>query len=310
MLATPRRRAHRVATCSRCDAPVPPSSRVCPSCGADVGPEPASRAGDEDTDPRMTVGVPPPSSSVELVACPQCGAGNAARRRRCGRCGSVLDPDGALVAEPDEDVTTVPSPAPVSPPPPGGTRRRPRRGVVAAIVVVGLLLGTGIGLAFAVGPFRGPDPVAFEPSAHPEEARELEPDSAGATSPESGADTAPARSVDGDRETAWVPAEDDAEPQLVHSFDQPVWVVRVELVAGGADRGSPTRVLLDLGTLRADTTLLRSDEPQAIRLPEPVLLDRARWTVTESVGGPGALAEVRYIGWPSNQRERDAFAAR
>lgn len=299
-----------MATCSRCDAPVPPPSQFCPECGAAVDAEPTWRVGDEDTDPRMPVGVPPPSSSVELVACPQCGAGNAARRRRCGRCGSVLDPDGALVAEPDEDLTTVPPPAPVPPPPTERTRRRSRRRLVAAIVVVGLLLGTGIGLAFAVGPFRGPDPVAFDPAAHDDEARQLEPDKAGATSPEPGATTAPARSVDGDRETAWVPAEDDSEQQLVHSFDEPVWVVRVELVAGGAEHSSPTRVLLDLGTVRADTTLLASDEPQAIRLPEPVLVDRVRWTVTESVGGPGALAEVRYVGWPSNQRERDAFAAR
>lgn len=299
-----------MATCSRCDAPVPASSPFCPACGAAVDAEPTWHVGDDDTDPRMPVGVPPPSSSVELVACPQCGAGNAARRRRCGRCGQVLDPDAALVAEPDEDLTTVPPPAPVPPPPTERARRRSRRGLVAAIVVLGLLLGTGLGLAFAVGPFRGPDPVAFDPAAHDDEARQLEPDSAGATSPERGATTAPARSVDGDRETAWVPDEDDDEPQLVHGFDEPVWVVRIELVAGGAERSSPTRVLLDLGTVRADTALLASDEPQAIRLPEPVLVDRVRWTVTESVGGPGALSEVRYVGWPSNQRERDAFAAR
>jgi hypothetical protein len=72
--------------------------------------DPASDAGDdvhpddEVTDLSMPIAVGSPAPGVELVVCPRCGAANAAQRRSCGRCATVLvgEPVGSA-ARPAED---------------------------------------------------------------------------------------------------------------------------------------------------------------------------------------------------------------
>jgi hypothetical protein len=276
--------------------------------------------GDDPTDLSMPVHDATQVVDVELVSCPNCGSSNAARRARCGRCGQRLRPDAPPLPATDMDDDDAPAQAwAPSEPPPVPSRRR---GIGIAIVVLGILIGAGVGLAagLGLGPFAAPEVAEFDPRAYPSAPEQVRPTAVGAstTAPMAGDITiGPQATVDEDLGTAWLPRDDDDRPLLVHRFTDPVWVSRIEVATGWQvddatffDNGRVTGARIDLGTLRVDATIADVRGWQVIRLPRPVLLEEITWQVTETIGGTGALAEVRYVGWPADDADTDRFRDR
>ena len=277
--------------------------------------------------------VEPADDDVDLVTCPTCGASNAVRRRRCGRCGqSLVTPsEPRPVPEAEEEIAPVPVDTPThtsgwnddaTDPPGGPSRRRRRRGLGVVVVVLGLVVGTGLGVAAGTGtgPFATLEPVAFDPTAYPRDPAVQQPATTGASSTATGAgDRAfgPEHTVDGDLTTAWQ-AEGEAEgARLRHGFVAPVWITRIEVATGDqstpdafAAAGRATEVLIDLGSQRLDVQLADQPGVQLVTLPEPVLTDQVTWEVTSVAGGAPAIAEVRYVGWPADEADREAYRER
>lgn len=315
-------------TCTRCGTELSATARFCTECGTPTGPTDV-----DATDLAIPVLDQTRVIDVDLVSCPRCGASNAARRTRCGRCQAVLRPDVTNDGEPLEDDTrtqvtpmTVTTRRPATSPPAASpattSSSRRRRAVATGIVLLGLLVGGGVGSAMAlgVGPFATPEPVPFDGEAYTDEAEQLRVDRAGASTARGGQGDEThghARSLDGDLGTAWVPGAQDAEPRLLHLFDAPVWVARIQIGTGWqADpatfraTGRVTRARIDLGTVVVDATIADEQGIQVLRLPDPVLVDQVTWQVTESVGGAGGIAEVRYIGWPAHAEDAETFRSR
>lgn len=322
--------------CTQCGQPLadsvpPPASPEAPDQGDETDPpgpgaEDHDTEGDDPTDLAMPVGEATQSVDVQLEACPRCGASNAVRRVRCGRCGSRLD---GVADRGPRDTPPTGNRVPESPqrPPPSrapavdARRARRRRGAAVAIVVVGLVVGAGLGLAAGmdVGPFAEPTEVEFDPEAYPSEPSGVSPVTTGASSTRTGAGErsfGPRSAVDEDLLTAWVPRAEDAEPRLVHRFDAPVWIDRIEVATGlGQDAGAEgvgrtTGARIDLRGLRVEATLEDTGGMQLIQLPDPVLVEEVTWLVTSTVDGTGSIAEVRYRGWPADEDDRDSFHGR
>lgn len=324
-------------TCPDCSSPVDEHARFCLHCGASLEGHDLSIEALDDTDPgdssQVDVGddptdvwMPVPDATqvvdVELVSCPNCGSSNAARRARCGRCGQRLRPDAPPLSDADLEEHGAPLAAPHASagatPVPSGRRR----GMGIAIVVLGILIGAGAGLAagLGLGPFAAAEVAEFDPRAYPSAPGQVRPTAVGAstTAPMAGDITIGAQAtVDDDLGTAWLPRGDDEQPQLVHRFTDPMWVSRIEVATGWqmdgatfADHGRVTAARIDLGTLRVDATIADTPGWQVIRLPRPVLLEEVTWLVTETIGGTGAMAEVRYIGWPADDADTTRFRDR
>jgi hypothetical protein len=277
--------------------------------------------GDDPTDLSMPVHDATQVVDVDLVPCPNCGSSNAARRARCGRCGQRLRPDAPPLSDADlqeDDGAPAAMTAPAEPSPVPSRRR----GIGIAIVLLGILIGAGVGLAagLGLGPFAAPEVVEFDPDAYPSAPGQIRPTAVGAstTAPMAGDITIGAQAtVDDDLGTAWLPRDDDSRPLLVHRFTDTVWVSRIEVATGWQvdeatffDHGRVTGARIDLGTLRVDATVADTLGWQVIRLPRPVLLEEITWQVTETIGGTGAVAEVRYIGWPADDADVDRFRSR
>jgi hypothetical protein len=324
-----------VSTCPRCDAAIGADDRFCLNCGQPLNedaavarPAVATDAGGEDGALALPAQEEPPGE-VELVACPECGSSNAARRRSCGRCGRLL----AAAPVPDEDrtgevdVVASPDDAPAwTPARDDGDRvaaPQPRhRGLGVAVVGLGLVLGTGLGVAAAtgMGPFATVEPVEFDAVAYPQEADLLEPATARSSStatPDGARTFGPDQTVDGDLTTAWLPADEEDGALLQHGFVAPVWIDRLEVATGDqhdettfSATGRVTEVRVDLGTHRLDVTLAPIDGVQLVRLPEPVLADEVTWEVVDTNGGVGAVSEVRYVGWQADEEDREAYRER
>lgn len=277
----------------------------------------------EATNAALPLVQPPADAIHELVACPACGSSNAARRRRCGRCGTALGVDRpgevqSLPVEPEPEDVAEPAwePAAVAVP----VMRR--RGLGAAIVVLGVVLGTGVGLAagLRLGPFASVQPVPFDMVAYPQDPETLRPATAVAssTAPAAGdREFLPEQTTDGDLTTAWRPDGQVRGALLRHAFVAPVWVDTLEIATGDqrdeatfADTPRVTGVLVDLGTVRLDVTVAGMDGVQVVPLPEPVLVDEVTWEVTDTTGGVGAISEVRYVGWQADEEDRQAFRRR
>lgn len=324
-------------TCSHCGAATGADDRFCMQCGRRLAsgapardeaipPGTATHAGvAPDPDATGVVARPQGPAGVELVACPSCGSSNAARRMQCARCGTGLHPAGEGPVEDrdevddDHDWLLVP---PAAPPPDGARPRRGRRGAALAVIVVGMVVGTVLGLAagMGVGPFQREEPVAFDTLAYPDEPTLRRPATAAASStadPEGDRAFEPTQTVDDDLATAWR-ADDEGEGALVrHGYVAPVWVTRIEVATGDqaddttfASVGRVTGALIDLGTLQVEATLAASDGVQVLRLPRPVLTDEITWEVTDVVGHPAAITEVRYIGWDADEEDREAYEER
>lgn len=263
-----------------------------------------------------------------LVACPTCGTSNAARRRRCGRCGAGLRGDSAVPLD-EPSVEEVPlaagragtwddtgthAPAP---------RSGARRGAAIAVVVLGILVGAGVGAAagMGVGPFATVEAVSFDPDAYPTDPGPLRPATTGSSSTAAAAGErtfGPEQTVDGDLATAWRTQGESRGARLRHAFVAPVWLHRIEVAVGDqlddgtfSEVGRPTRVTIDLGTQQVEATLAADPGVQLVELPDPVLVDQVTWEVTAVTGEDTvALSEVVYVGWRADEADREAFAER
>ena len=125
------------------------------------------------------------------------------------------------------------------------------------------------------------------------------------------------KTADRDLTTAWRPDDEEVGALLRHGFVAPVWVDHLEIATGDqadettfADTARVTEVLVDLGTQRLDVEVDGVDGVQVVRLPEPVLTDEVTWEVTDTSGGVGAIAEVRYVGWQADDEDEQAFHQR
>lgn len=266
-------------------------------------------------------------SNVDLVACPACGSSNAARRLRCGRCGTSLHPDhGHPASEPapgeGDDAWTLPPDAVPHAGQQTAPRRGRRRGAAVAVITFGLLVGTGLGLAagMGMGPFARAEPVPFDDLAYPDEPTVQRPATVGASStagPDGGRTFEPTQTVDGQLTTAWRADAEDRGALLRHGFVAPVWVAEVEVATGDqfddtafSAVGRVVEARIDLGTMQVEATLAGIDGVQVIPLPRPVLTDEITWEVTDVVGRPAAISEVRYLGWQADAEDDEAYESR
>lgn len=319
-------------TCARCDATTGVDDRYCMACGHRLGTDPVPEAPDPArTDTTLPpVPVPVVEDEAGLIACPTCGTSNAARRRRCGRCGAGLRGDGAVPLD-EPPVSDAPHAAGRAPtwdeeddhPVARRTGSRRGRGAAIAVVVLGILVGAGVGAAagMGIGPFATVEAVAFDPDAYPTEPRSLRPATAGSssTAPAVGDRTfGPELTVDDDLATAWRTEDEGRGSRLRHAFVEPIWLDRVEVAVGDqasdaafGQVGRPTRAVLDLGTQRIEATLAPEPGVQLVELPEPVLVDQVTWEVTTITGGRTvAITEIDYVGWRADEADRRSFAER
>lgn len=301
------------------------------SAGHRVAPPGAAVSGQPPSDPDATsvTALPQPrdGAGVELVACPSCGASNAARRLQCGRCGARLHPaperpagdDDPLVADEDPDVVMVPA---TRTGPETAAPRRRRRGAALAVITFGVVVGTVLGLAagMGVGPFAREEPVAFDALAYPDDPTMRRPATASSSStaePDGERVFDPGKTVDDDLGTAWRSDGEGEGALLRHGYVAPVWVTRIEVATGDqvddavfSTAGRVTGAMVDLGTLQVEATLAGTEGVQVLRLPRPVLTDEITWEVTDLVGEPAAISEVRYVGWNADDEDRRAYEDR
>lgn len=329
----------RVPSCPRCDAPTRERDRYCMVCGHALDEPVTPPAVPQRPDPSPVSALPAvepaDDGDVDLVSCPACGASNAARRRRCGRCGRSLvapsEPRPVPVPDPGQMVP-VPAAAsaqtsgwhdePTDPPGAPSSRGRRRRGVGLLVVVLGMVLGTGLGVAAGtgLGPFATLEPVTFDPTAYPRDPAVQQPATTGSSSTAvggGGREFGPEHTVDGELTTAWRPDGEAEGARLRHGFVAPVWVTRIEVATGDqsgpdafAGTGRVTEALIDLGAQRLDVDLADQVGVQLVTLPDPVLTDQVTWEVTGVAGDVPAIAEVRYVGWPADESDREAFRQR
>lgn len=318
-------------SCARCNATTGADDRYCMACGHRLGTPPSPPREDHDATDTTLPPVPAPHGDAEagLVACPACGTSNAARRRRCGRCGAGLRGDSAVPLEDppveaapplaagraaawDDTGTRVPAP-----------RSGARRSAAIAVVVLGILVGAGVGAAagMGLGPFATVEAVPFDPDAYPTDPRSLRPATAGSSStaaPAGDRTFGPEQTVDDDLATAWRTEGEARGARLRHAFVAPVWLQRIEVAVGDqvdddtfSEVGRPTRVTVDLGTQQVEATLAADPGVQLIELPEPVLVDQVTWEVTAVTGEDTvALSEVDYVGWRADDADQEAFGER
>jgi hypothetical protein len=205
-------------------------------------------------------------------------------------------------------------------PEPASVPSRRRRGMGIAIVVLGILIGAGVGLAagLGLGPFAAPEVAEFDPRAYPSAPEQVRPAAVGAstTAPMAGDITIGAQATVDDDLAHRMAASRRRRRGHNSSTVSPTrcgcpasrwqragrWTTPPSLTMAGSPRAR-----IDLGTLRVDATIADMPGWQVIRLPRPVLLEEITWQVIETIGGTGAVAEVRYIGWPADEADTDRF---
>lgn len=295
-------------TCPRCQAPAADGTKFCTTCGSPLdGVAPAiatTRTAADPPPPRPQARSAAASPPLELVACPTCGASNAASRVRCGRCQAELAGGRAPLvgrgdvfgADGDHDQLVD---------------REPR--VLRLLVVVTLLAAVAVAAvviallgARGMGWFAPSQAVAPVPGGTRLEIVDVTSSSelAGQTRTFGPADNL----VDDDPETAWVEGVaglgigEWVELQLA----EPALLRRL-VVWNGYQRGElfavsnrVTDIRIDIGERTFRGELLDTSGPQAIDLPEPVRGDRVRLTV-EGVhrgerGTDTAISEIQLHG--------------
>ncbi|WP_370328195.1 discoidin domain-containing protein [Euzebya sp.] len=267
----------RVRACPRCGEDPPEGARFCTRCGQRLGPAPEPTAVVADPD------------APRLVECGECGAGNAASRPICARCGTPLRdevPGGDALPESAFDPPdTAPGPA----------AGRDGPGLVLALVILGALITAGVLLALVTSRVRTPGAdvvprgVALQAAAA-SSALEDHPASL---------------AIDGDPATAWTESAQGpgVDEWLDITLASEVAVRRLLLWNGDqtseqhfAENGRAAAVRIDVGDRQFRVALEDAMGAQAIRLPEPVDADRIRIVVTEAIPGDRyadlALSEV------------------
>lgn len=267
--------------CVRCGAEQAPGARFCTACGL-------RRADDEGTGPPVTGvaaggGVAAPAGAVrQLVECEVCGAGNAASRPLCARCGSPMReevPGGDALPDalPDEIATD-----------PGATTGRPARhregpSLLLALVLLAGLFGAGVLLSLVTARFAADD--VTPPEGIP--ARSADASSSVEGRP-------PSAAIDGDPATAWaLPAPDEGEEGWLDVVLDREAEITGLLVWNGdqaderrfSDGGRAAVVRIEVGDRAFRVALRDLTGPQAVDLPEAVTADRVRIVIEEAVPG-------------------------
>ena len=238
-----------------------------------------------------------------LVACPSCGAANAASRGRCARCRADLRTG-------EDDPRAVPD---VGADDADEVREPPLPGllVMGAVIVSIAVMAVALTLLSArgVGPFAGPappDPLASEPSRI-----EVVDVSASSELPAEGSTTyAASNLVDGDPATAWNEGEpgDGVTETIQLELEGPSRVTGL-LVWNGYQDGDAfvehprvSELRLSLGERTFAVTLLDRRGPQAIDLPEPIAAEGITLEVVSVVPGDRyndtSLSEIAVRGVP------------
>lgn len=237
------------------------------------------------------------AEAARLIACPQCGATNAASRMMCGRCGRRLD-----APAPEADAGEEPRPVPHSP----GRFRL----LVAALALIAGSVVVGVVLAFAaargLGPFTGvvPAPAVTGPAA-----LETAAASASSAAPAAGDVTYDAANVlDGDPTTAWHEGERgsgiDEWVEVELAAERPVSRVLVwngyQRQGRFADHARVARMEISVAERVFTVDLRDLQGPQAVDLPEPVTADRVRLTILDVYPGDRyedtAISEIEIFG--------------
>lgn len=286
-----------MVTCSGCGEFVQ-EGRFCTSCGARLT-DSSGAASHRDGARRTRAAAA--ETSGRLVACPRCGAVNAASRVRCARCGTDL------TAEPDDEQQRGSA---------GGDAvvaddELPLPGVLVLVTVVTSVAVLAVALtmlsARGVGPFAGPD----DNTGGPSESRDVEVIGITASS-----ELAPAGSttydatnlIDGDPSSAWNEGEpgDGSGERLELHLAEPTTVTGL-LVWNGYQsedffvQHNRVRTLrLELADRTFTVQLLDRRGPQAVDLPGPVTAERIGIEVTETYPGDryndAALSEIEVLG--------------
>jgi hypothetical protein len=275
-----------VATCPRCDGGLPERAHFCTGCGL-----------------RLDGGLPPtsaaPISPPQLLACPVCGASNAASRRRCGRC------DDDLHATPAASRARVASPAALleAPPVDDGPTMHGQSGApivfsvvvtVAGLAILGVM-GSMLHASGDVGVFAATG-VAPPPTEVSVPVSSVRASSVAGTI--DGEAFEPANLLDGDPTTVWRDGTDGSGvgEWVELRLDGTPEVNRLVLWNGdqraGAFAGTTraVRIRIDVDDRMFTAELLEVDGPQAVDLPETVAASSVRVTMLEIFDGAGNLA--------------------
>lgn len=310
--------------CPRCGAEMPEENSFCTRCGRRLREKPpaeerrtgpgnggiaaAAPPGRQTADPSKEAPSAAGWSDVaaaRLVACPRCGATNAASRRRCGRCRSELDTDPSEPRAPVGDAGPMPQAEPEA--------RESSGLLVLATVFAGLtILGVTLTILSArgIGPFAGPGgdetPQPGEPV--PVEVVEVE---ASSELPAGGDGTYDATNlVDGDPTTAWnEAASGDGTGEWVElRLAEPAAVRRLLLWNGYqkeerfAQHPRVRSLSIQAGDRSFTVTLLDDEGPMSVDLPAPVRTDTVRLTIGSVYPGAryndAALSEVEILAQP------------
>ena len=312
--------------CTNCGARVG-DARYCTNCGARRSEDEAPAAHGpvvRDAAAREASGRRAAGQKVaaRLMACPACGAVNAASRSHCARCGVDLaaeppfgapgsSADGAAIGpavdRDPHDADALPAAA-VSV---ADDLRLPGVLVLVTIVVSVITLAVALTLLSArgIGPFAGPDAASGLPSETSDiPVADIEASSAVPADPDTTYDAA--NLVDDDPTTAWnegVPG--DGQGEWVELALEDAGLVTGVLVWNGYQSGDfyaqhnrvrELRLILDDRTFSVE--LLDRRGPQAINLPEPVPAERIRLEIAEvfpgTVYNDAALSELQVRGLP------------
>lgn len=278
--------------CVRCGADLAPGARFCTGCGlraAEEVPSPAPHA----TGVAAGGGVAARPPAAQLVECEACGAGNAASRPLCARCGAPLReevPGGDALPE-----VLAPT-ADGGDQPPGRYREGPS--LLLALVVLAGLFSAGVLLALVTAR------VAADDVAPPEG---IPARSAAASGSQQ--DRPPSAAIDSDPTTAWVldPPAGGGEGWLEVLLERESAVTGLLVWNGDqaderrfGDGGRASLVRIEVGDRSFRVALRDLTGPQAVDLPEAVTADRVRIVIEEAVpgrrGAPPAISEVLVEG--------------
>ena len=297
-------------SCPRCGQPTPGRPGVDSVSGASTGHAVSNFCTSCGYDLRAAVStgaalLPP---VVRLVACPRCGASNAASRSGCGRCRAALDPSDT--PRPVDVAPPPPPPEPLSHAPPSEAEPQAESTrlllvvTVAAALVVGAVVLTLLG-ASGVGilPPRGEAAVPQEYT--PVDVAVV---TASSTLPAAGEVTYEAANLlDGRPDTAWHEGAKGARGEYVElRLAREASVTRLLLWNGYQkgeqfeQNGRVQTLMIEAGGRRFSVDLLNVRGSQAVDLPEPIRTRTIRLTVEAIYEGERypdtALSEIQVYG--------------
>lgn len=260
----------KATMCRSCQADLLPAARFCVNCGTSVGQSPATTP----EEPRST-------RAPRLVECDECGAGNAASRPLCARCGAPLRdeiPGGDALPDTAHGDLATPPGAGDTP----ATRDVPT--VLLTLVILAGLVTAGVLLSLVSFRVNAPEAPAVPTGVNLQ-----------AASASTALDGHPASlAIDGDPATAWTEAaQGPGEGEWLEvTMATDVSVQRV-LIWDGDQRGDvqfeengrAAAVRIEVADRQFRVRLQDLKGPQAIDLPEPVTADRVRVVVEEATAG-------------------------